>query len=72
MSFYLLEWTIIQLTVPYNPNENLMSMKEYRKDVDSIYISMFTNDYLESTATGPITVHIPSKITKGKDLRMNI
>ncbi|CAB3256831.1 unnamed protein product [Arctia plantaginis] len=58
------EWTIIQLTVPYNPNENLMPLKEYRKDVNSIYVSMFTNDYVDSNAAGPITVHIPCNITK--------
>ncbi|XP_075984062.1 extra spindle pole bodies like 1, separase [Anticarsia gemmatalis] len=58
------EWTIIQLTVPYNPNENLLPLKEYRTDVDSIYLSMFTNDYLEVCCAGPITVHVPGNIVK--------
>ncbi|PZC82604.1 hypothetical protein B5X24_HaOG210048 [Helicoverpa armigera] len=58
------EWTVVQLTVPYNPNENLKPLIEYRTEVDSIYLSMFTNDYLDDTPLGPVTVHIPANITK--------
>ncbi|KAF9417442.1 hypothetical protein HW555_005445 [Spodoptera exigua] len=58
------EWTVIQLTVPYNPNENLKPLLEYRTEVDSLYLSMFTNDYLEDDGLDPITVHIPANVTK--------
>ncbi|CAH0696938.1 unnamed protein product [Spodoptera exigua] len=58
------EWTVIQLTVPYNPNENLKPLLEYRTEVDSLYLSMFTNDYLEDSGLDPITVHIPANVTK--------
>lgn len=62
------EWTVIQLTVPYNPNENIMPLKEYRKEVDSIYLSMFTNEYLDNVGAGPVTVYIPSNVTKEGEL----
>ncbi|CAH1641316.1 unnamed protein product [Spodoptera littoralis] len=58
------EWTIIQLTVPYNPNENLKPLLEYRTEVDALYLSMFTNDYLEDARLGPMTVHVPANVTK--------
>uniref|UniRef100_A0A2H1W5J8 separase n=1 Tax=Spodoptera frugiperda TaxID=7108 RepID=A0A2H1W5J8_SPOFR len=58
------EWTIIQLTVPYNPNENLKPLLEYRTEVDSLYLSMFTNDYLEDAGLSPMTVHVPANVTK--------
>ncbi|KAJ8713144.1 hypothetical protein PYW08_008448 [Mythimna loreyi] len=58
------EWTVVQLSVPYNPNENLKPLIEYRTEVDSIFLSMFTNDYLEDAGLGPMTVHIPANVTK--------
>ncbi|VVC97061.1 unnamed protein product, partial [Leptidea sinapis] len=56
------EWTIVQLTAPYNPNENFKSMNDYRNEVNSIFLSVFTNDYLGSE--GPITVTMPANIVK--------
>ncbi|CAG4968095.1 unnamed protein product [Parnassius apollo] len=58
------EWTIIQLTAPYNPNENLKPLNEYRCEIDSIYLSMFTNDYLDFNSVGPLTVEIPANVIK--------
>ncbi|XP_028026735.1 separin [Bombyx mandarina] len=54
------EWTVIQLTAPYNPNENLKQMDEFRTEVDSIYLSVFTNDYLDDSDLGPFTINIPA------------
>lgn len=54
------------MTVPYNPNENLKPLIEYRTEVDSIFLSMFTNDYLEDAGLGPMTVHIPANVIKGE------
>lgn len=60
------EWTIIQLTAPYNPNENLKPFTEYRTEINSIYLTLFTNDYLEYVENKPITVEIPANVTNGK------
>ncbi|CAH0714013.1 unnamed protein product, partial [Brenthis ino] len=60
------EWTIIQLTAPYNPNENLKPFNEYRSEINSIYVTLLSNDYLD-TNTGPITVEIPANVTKGEE-----
>ncbi|KOB76374.1 Separin [Operophtera brumata] len=49
------EWTVVQLTAPYNPQENLKPVSEYRKEMDSIYMSVFTNDYMDDI--GPFTVN---------------
>ncbi|XP_072934655.1 separin [Epargyreus clarus] len=57
------EWTIIQLTAPYNPNENLKPLPEYRTEINSIYLTMFSNDYLD-TMDGPITVNVPANVIK--------
>ncbi|KAG6457866.1 hypothetical protein O3G_MSEX010537 [Manduca sexta] len=62
------EWTVIQLTAPYNPNENLKPLEEYRTEINSIYLSLFTNDYLEDCGLPPITVNIPANVHKeGED-----
>ncbi|XP_063368810.1 uncharacterized protein LOC134657186 [Cydia amplana] len=56
------EWTVIQLTAPYNPNENLKPFDEYKTEIDSLYLSMFTNDYTEECEFGPVTVNIPANV----------
>ncbi|XP_052752014.1 uncharacterized protein LOC113509441 [Galleria mellonella] len=56
------EWTVVQLTAPYNPNENLKPMNEFRTEIYSIYLTVFTNDYLSET--GPFTVNIPANLNK--------
>ncbi|KAJ2942982.1 hypothetical protein O0L34_g15173 [Tuta absoluta] len=58
------EWTIIQITAPYNPNENLKRLSDYRSEITSIFVSMFTNDYIDGTDVGPLTVSIPANATK--------
>ncbi|XP_026740569.1 separin-like [Trichoplusia ni] len=58
------EWTVVQLTVPYNPNENLKPLNEYRTDVTSLFLCTYTNDYQDDSVIPPITVHIPANITK--------
>ncbi|KAJ0172900.1 hypothetical protein K1T71_011076 [Dendrolimus kikuchii] len=58
------EWTIIQLTAPYNPNENLKPLDEYRTEINSINLSLFTNDYLEDCGLAPVTVNIPANVHK--------
>ncbi|XP_050353492.1 uncharacterized protein LOC126775525 [Nymphalis io] len=60
------EWTIIQLTAPYNPNENLKLFVEYRTEIDSIYLTLLSNDYLDQDI-GPITIEIPANVTKGEE-----
>lgn len=60
------EWTIIQLTAPYNPNENLKPFEEYRTEMKSIFISLLTNDYMHPDM-GPVTVDIPANVTKGEE-----
>ncbi|XP_047999592.1 uncharacterized protein LOC125236716 [Leguminivora glycinivorella] len=56
------EWTVIQLSAPYNPNENLKPFDEYKTEIDSLYLSMFTNDYTEQCEFGPVTVNIPANV----------
>ncbi|XP_053617499.1 uncharacterized protein Sse isoform X2 [Plodia interpunctella] len=56
------EWTIVQLTAPYNPNENLKSFELVRTEIDSIYLTMYSNDYLGDH--GPLTVRIPANVHK--------
>ncbi|CAH2266281.1 jg17830 [Pararge aegeria aegeria] len=58
------EWTIIQLTAPYNPNENLKPFTEYRTEISSIYLTLLTNDYMDHTDIEPFTVEVPANITK--------
>ncbi|CAH2051711.1 unnamed protein product, partial [Iphiclides podalirius] len=58
------EWTIVQLTAPYNPNENLKPLNEYRCEIDSIYLSVFTNEYFDFNNIGPLTIEIPANIIK--------
>ncbi|KAL0818068.1 hypothetical protein ABMA28_008604 [Loxostege sticticalis] len=58
------EWTVIQLTAPYNPNENLKPFDEYRIEINSLSLTMMTNGYLETTDMGPLTVNIPANVTK--------
>ncbi|XP_052739083.1 separin [Bicyclus anynana] len=58
------EWTIIQLTAHYNPNENLKPFSEYRSEISSIYLTLMTNDYSDLTSFGPLTVEIPANVTK--------
>ncbi|XP_049878893.1 uncharacterized protein LOC126375866 [Pectinophora gossypiella] len=58
------EWTIVQLTAPYNPNENIKPLSEYRTEINSIYLSVFTNDYLDKTGLGPININVPANVTK--------
>ncbi|XP_045503315.1 uncharacterized protein LOC123700208 [Colias croceus] len=55
------EWTIVQLTAPYNPNENIKPHTEYRCDINSVYLTVYSNDYLND---GPLTVTVPANITK--------
>ncbi|CAG9103949.1 unnamed protein product [Plutella xylostella] len=57
------EWTIVQLTTPYNPNENLKPLNDYRTEIDSIYITVLTNDYLDDSV-GPFTVVVPANVVK--------
>ncbi|XP_060806658.1 uncharacterized protein LOC106133222 [Amyelois transitella] len=56
------EWTIIQLTAPYNPNENLKTLDEFKLEINSIYLTMYTNDYLGDHV--PLTVNIPANVNK--------
>ncbi|XP_073948672.1 extra spindle pole bodies like 1, separase isoform X2 [Choristoneura fumiferana] len=56
------EWTVIQLTAQYNPNENLKPFVEYSTEISSIYLSMFTNDFIDQCDCGPITVNIPANV----------
>ncbi|XP_063833365.1 uncharacterized protein LOC135082498 [Ostrinia nubilalis] len=58
------EWTVIQLTAPYNPNENLKPFDEYRIEINSLNLTMMTNAYLETTDVGPLTVSIPANVNK--------
>ncbi|KAL4708912.1 hypothetical protein ACJJTC_010957 [Scirpophaga incertulas] len=58
------EWTVVQLTVPYNPNENLKPLVEHRMEINSIYLTMFRNDFLDVTNYGSLTVKIPANVTK--------
>ncbi|GBO99821.1 Separin [Eumeta japonica] len=49
------EWTIIQITAPYNPNENLKPYTEYREEIFSLYVSVMTNSYFDENIE-PFTV----------------
>ncbi|XP_064074438.1 uncharacterized protein LOC113395504 [Vanessa tameamea] len=60
------EWTIIQLTAPYNPNENLKPFVDYRTEIDCLYLTVLTNDYLDQDI-GPLTIEIPANVTKGEE-----
>ncbi|XP_041972055.1 separin [Aricia agestis] len=60
------EWTVVQLTTRFNPNENLKPQTEYRTEIDAIYITLLTNDY--STQYGPLTVCAPANITKDGEM----
>ncbi|RVE45533.1 hypothetical protein evm_009798 [Chilo suppressalis] len=63
------EWSIVQLTAPYNPNENLKPQIEYKIEINSLYLTMYSNEYLDRTDFGPMTVNIPANVTKGQCLR---
>ncbi|CAG9559334.1 unnamed protein product [Danaus chrysippus] len=54
------EWTIIQLTAPYNPNENLKPLTDYRTEITSMYITVLSNKYCDS----PLTIEVPANVTK--------
>ncbi|XP_045518099.1 separin isoform X2 [Pieris brassicae] len=54
------EWTVIQLTSRYNPEENVKPFDEFKTDISSIFITMFTNDYVDK----PMSVLIPANVTK--------
>ncbi|KAM3959521.1 extra spindle pole bodies like 1, separase [Aphomia sociella] len=56
------EWTVVQLTAPYNPNENLKPLNEFRTEINSLYLTVLTNDYLDGT--GPFTINIPANVNK--------
>ncbi|XP_059053319.1 uncharacterized protein LOC131847699 [Achroia grisella] len=56
------EWTIVQLTAPYNPNENIKPMNEFRTEIYSIYLTVFSNDYLNGI--GPFTINVPANVNK--------
>ncbi|CAG9791650.1 unnamed protein product [Diatraea saccharalis] len=58
------EWSIIQLTAPYNPNENLKPQIEYKIEINSLYLTMYSNEYLDKTEFGPMTINIPANVTK--------
>ncbi|RVE40392.1 hypothetical protein evm_014958 [Chilo suppressalis] len=58
------EWSIVQLTAPYNPNENLKPQIEYKIEINSLYLTMYSNEYLDRTDFGPMTVNIPANVTK--------
>lgn len=62
---FLLEWTVVQLTAPNNPNDNFKTLAEYQSEIDSIYLSVFRNDYTDECG-GLFTVNIPANVTKGK------
>ncbi|KAI8442477.1 hypothetical protein MSG28_005972 [Choristoneura fumiferana] len=64
------EWTVIQLTAQYNPNENLKPFVEYSTEISSIYLSMFTNDFIDQCDCGPITVNIPANVPGGIFIRL--
>ncbi|OWR47788.1 putative DNA double-strand break repair Rad50 ATPase [Danaus plexippus plexippus] len=54
------EWTIIQLTAPYNANENLKPFTDYRTEIKSLYITLLGNKYFDS----PLTIEVPANVTK--------
>nr|XP_034827801.1 separin [Maniola hyperantus] len=58
------EWTIVQLTSPYNPNENLKPFTDYRTEISSVYLTLLTNNYLDYMNFGPITVEVQANVTK--------
>lgn len=58
------EWTIVQLTAPYNPNENLKPLDEFKTEISSIYLSVLTNDYIDCDAYGAYTMHLPANSVK--------
>ncbi|XP_013145878.1 PREDICTED: separin [Papilio polytes] len=58
------EWTIIQLTAAYNPNENLKPQKEFKTEISSFYLTMLKNDYIDMNDVGPLTVNIPAYVHK--------
>ncbi|KPI95957.1 Separin [Papilio xuthus] len=58
------EWTIIQLTAAYNPNENLKPQKEFKTEISSFYMTMLKNDYINVNNVGPLTVNVPAYVHK--------
>ncbi|GBP87718.1 Separin [Eumeta japonica] len=57
------EWTIIQITAPYNPNENLKPYTEYREEIFSLYVSVMTNSYFDENIE-PFTVQVPANVVR--------
>ncbi|XP_045539175.1 uncharacterized protein LOC106713033 [Papilio machaon] len=58
------EWTIIQLTAAYNPNENLKPQKEFKTEISSFYLTMLKNDFIDLYNVGPLTVNVPAYVHK--------